>query len=624
MKLINHKCYVPFSAICLLLSVLACGASPQQQARDILSFSGTQGGLIVHLGCGDGKLTAELRANDSYLVHGLDRNPANVKKARNHIQSLRLYGRVSVEPLQSNRLPYTDNLVNLVVAEDIGDVSMSEVMRVLAPKGVAYVKAGDKWIKTVKPWPREIDDWTHFLHSPTNNAVANDTRVGPPHHVQWIAEPRWARGHESLATVSGVVSANGRIFSIVDEGPIASVTLPAHWFLVARDAFNGMLLWKRPIHSWEGQLRGFRSGPAELPRRLIAANNHVYVTLGYGEPITALDAATGITVKTYSDTEDAHEILFDNGVLYVVLGDVDKEKADEAAQQMGPSPPPRNKRLLAIDAESGNQIWRKDNPDTSQLLPTTLAVHNGRVFFHSTYDVICLDAKNGQERWRSPQPVAMQRLAWSVPTLVAYKNVVLVADRNAPDNQKQDDSLSKTLQWTVSIKGGGKPGHLIALAAETGKPLWSAPCFQGYNAPVDLFVVDDLVWIGSAIKARDPGFTQARDVHTGQVKVERPRDQEFFIAGMSHHRCYRNKATNKYLLLGRAGVEFIDLDSGRGIENHWVRGTCQYGVLPCNGLLYAPSHTCACFLDAKLDSFNALAAKRKTTISDSPKSRLLQ
>ncbi len=33
---------------------------------------GVQGGLIVHLGCGDGRLTAALGASDRYLAHGMD------------------------------------------------------------------------------------------------------------------------------------------------------------------------------------------------------------------------------------------------------------------------------------------------------------------------------------------------------------------------------------------------------------------------------------------------------------------------------------------------------------------------------------------------------------------------
>jgi len=41
-------------------------------------------------------------------------------------------------------------------------------------------------------------------------------------------------------------------------------------------------------------------------------------------------------------------------------------------------------------------------------------------------------------------------------------------------------------------------------------------------------------------------------------------------------------------------------------RHHWVRGSCQYGVIPANGLLYAPQHSCACYIEAKLTGLLAL------------------
>ena len=85
-------------------------------AREIQDATGVKGGLIVHVGCGDGTLTAALRTSDGFIVHGLDTDAANIAAARQHIQSLGLYGPVSVETWSGKRLPYADNLVNLVVS----------------------------------------------------------------------------------------------------------------------------------------------------------------------------------------------------------------------------------------------------------------------------------------------------------------------------------------------------------------------------------------------------------------------------------------------------------------------------------------------------------------------------
>ena len=131
-------------------------AGPADEAREILASTGVKGGLIVHLGCGDGKLTAALHAGGRFTVRGLDADAEKVTAAREHIQSLGLYGPVSVETWEGSSLPYADNLVNLLVAEKLDRCSMEEVLRVLAPLGVAYVRTADGWRKTIKPWPRVV------------------------------------------------------------------------------------------------------------------------------------------------------------------------------------------------------------------------------------------------------------------------------------------------------------------------------------------------------------------------------------------------------------------------------------------------------------------------------------
>ena len=56
-------------------------------------------------------------------------------------------------------------------------------------------------------------------------------------------------------------------------------------------------------------------------------------------------------------------------------------------------------------------------------------------------------------------------------------------------------------------------------------------------------------------------------------------------------------------------MEF-DLLTGEWTPNPWVRGACLYGMMPANGLTYAPPHPCACYIESKLNGFNALAVAR--------------
>ncbi|MCK4793639.1 MAG: class I SAM-dependent methyltransferase, partial [Desulfobacteraceae bacterium] len=113
-RLISQTIAALLITLCILSGVKAQQSTQEKTAQKILDAAGIKGGLVVHIGCGDGKLTAALRANESYMVHGLDRSVKNIERARKHIQLLKLYGKVSVEQLKGNRLPYVDNLVNLV------------------------------------------------------------------------------------------------------------------------------------------------------------------------------------------------------------------------------------------------------------------------------------------------------------------------------------------------------------------------------------------------------------------------------------------------------------------------------------------------------------------------------
>jgi len=607
-----------------VIAILACIApsasaaqTPDAEARAVIEATGFTGGLVVHVGCGDGKLTAALGAGDNVLVHGLDAGGANVSAARKLIASKGLYGKVSIERIESGSLPHANNTVNLLVSEDLGEIPMKEVMRALAPNGAAYVKSGGKWTKTVKPRPKNIDEWTHYLHNPSNNAVAKDSVVGPPKHVQWICGPQWARSHDHLSTTSAMVSSGGRVFYIIDEGPTAFAAVKPQWKLIARDAFNGILLWKRDIGPWEGHLRSFRTGPAELARRLVAIGDRVYVTLGYGKPISVLNAATGKTVSEYKDTTGAMEFICHRGAIYAVVGDRKPDNTDGAAVPVEPekiwhwwpiygATPPK-KHLVAVSADSGKLLWKKDDADTVELLPTALAARGDRTYVQNPTHIIALDSKSGKELWRTERPTSPTRLSWTAPTLVAYGDVVLSGDRAVGDKQPSLGAKRK-VKWIVDTTGGRAPvGKLIAFSAENGKKIWDCPAKEVYNAPVDVLVAGGLVWTGDMVQRRDPGITAGRDPNTGEIKRTRPADSTQFKYGPVHHRCYRNKATSKFLVLGRDGVEFIDIATGMGQSNQWTRGACQYGVMPCNGLLYVPPHACACHIEYKLSNFNVLA-----------------
>ena len=519
---------------------VAAAAADVPTAGEVYRATGVRGGLVVHVGCGEGELTAALRANERFLVQGLERDAAKVARARAMIRAKGLYGPVSVERLAGDALPYADNLVNLLVVEDAGGVGREEMLRVLCPGGAAYLRVEGKWTHLVKPRPGEIDEWTHYLHDASNNAVAADTQVGPPRRLRWVAEPLWARSHEFISSLSAMVSAGGRLFYVFDEGltGITTPTVPERWTLIARDAFNGVLLWKRPLPDWRGQgkSRALRSVPATTPRRLVAQDDRVFVTLSGGGPVSILDAATGEPLATCEGSDGTDELRLLDGVLLLRKG---------------------TGELLAADAATGRKLWQA--PGKAQAL--TLAARNGRAFYQAGKELHCVDLRTGQPRWKA--------------AVASAPSLLLVADGR--------------------VLLAGRMG-IEALSAETGKALWSS---DARIVRAELFVAGGRIWHwdGEKIAGLDPA--------TGKPATTLDTD-DVFTPG-HHLRCYQSKATERFLITPNRGVEFVSLRGEANTESDWVRGPCRYGILPCNGLLYAPPNPCFCYPGVKITGFNALA-----------------
>jgi outer membrane protein assembly factor BamB len=562
-------------------------------------LAASTGGLIVHLGCGDGTQTAKLGAGDSCLVHGLDTDAEKVAAARKTIRAMGLYGKVSIDLYDGKTLPYIDNLVNRIVADGACDVPDGELLRVLRPSGVAEL--GGR--KLVKPWPDTIDEWTHYLHDADNNAVAHDLEVGPPRHMQFLSDPLWTRHHDKLASVSTVVTAGGRMFYIIDEGPVYAPNAPGRWSVTARDAFNGVFLWKKTIPAWTSISRKFRSGPVQLQRLLVTDGERVYVTLGLDQPISVLDAASGEDLGVIEGTKSTEEILLHKGALVVLVGEQGAEQSLIESQKKPAFDYKKTKLIKAFDAKTGKQVWRWPAEGTTEIMPRTLGISAGRVFFQESGDTVCLDLRNGESKWRTPtakMPAAKKPAAPSKKT--DGKNKKKKRQPKSPDGRSMGWTYATLVaQEEVVLTCDGST--VKALDSATGKQLWEAAAKTpfGRTPSVDILVIDGVVWTS-------PGFGDGRDLKTGKVVASNNLQQELVTAG-HHHRCYRNKGTDRFVIEGYRGLEFMDTEGDNHARHNWIRGLCQYGIMPANGLVYIPPHNCGCYPEAKLYGFWVLGAK---------------
>ena len=211
-----------------LVSGGARAVEPAVPAEEISEATGVTKGICSLLSVGDGALAVELGRAGDLLVHGWDPRPADVEAARARADAAGLHGRsVIIEPAAGARLPYADDIVDLVIHLDLtrdslGGLRPAEILRALCPGGKALLgrlktNAGDSalaaadlarwlegagsatgstrdddravWAVVTKPRRPGEADWSHWEHGPDNNPVSDDALIKAPYRTQWLGRP---------------------------------------------------------------------------------------------------------------------------------------------------------------------------------------------------------------------------------------------------------------------------------------------------------------------------------------------------------------------------------------------------------------------------------------------------
>jgi len=434
----------------------AGGAAPEA-----VRLSGVDAGLCVVLGCADAGSLAGLAEGRSLLIHCIIPDRAAAAAARRSIEARGLYGQVAIDQAGLDPLPYADDAATLVIVDDLpkalaAGLSLREVIRILCPGGVACLK-GDVpasveplarverkkgWCLLRKPRPVAMDEWTHRAYDASGNCVSRDAALRPLGGLRWIAGPAWPMGTGYQVSNGGLLSAGTRVFSVtlneVSNAARVPQTRNQTWFLTARDAFNGLLLWSRPI-----ERRMLHDGQ-ELGNAVVATADRLYAAIG--TELVELDPATGRTLATVFRDVPADARLAHAGGLLVLA---------EA------------KGLRAADAITGQPRWK--HPSNAQ----ELVADGGRVFFTTNRQaaLVCLDLASGTQQWRAD----LSAISGKKRELLFAKGgiVVFVWERD----------------WQVGDNG------IAVFAADDGRRLWSLD-YKSSRAtwPDTVWFADGLVW----------------------------------------------------------------------------------------------------------------------------------
>jgi outer membrane protein assembly factor BamB len=525
----------PPAAFLLLLVTLCLIAAPVMAAsgtderrslsrEDVLREVQQMAGVCLCLGCEDGAFAAGLAESGNLLVQVLEADETKVKRARNGLLQRGLYGLVSVDGWSSPRLPQADNLVNVIVVEQATLAPTAELLRVLTPRGVAFIRDGATWRTLSKPWPEAYDEWTHPRHDAGGNMVSADTAVAAPTGLRWVAGPPQDTGGRRWYNDHALVSAHGRNFYLQEDA------------VTARDAFNGSLLWTRPIKPAVYRERG-----AQLPLFLqtkvkqgfrtsrvkpVATKECLY--LATEGALLSWAAHDGKTMTDYGPVGGARLLLVVSNRLVVSCTNL----------------------VFACDLALPGRLW-------SQPLETEQIVASGGLVLCVTRDsVLALDLATGQPRWRSDRA-----LSEATATATCHDGVLVVEESSWRDD--------------------GAGCRLLAYSATDGRLLWQRehrPGMTHFQESRALFAQNLILlqWEAGKIIGIDP--------QTG-------RQQRAWTSRGLH--CASPVATERYFLAPEC--EFTDLETGARSRARMFKSACRLPFIPANGLLYSFPVQCECY-----------------------------
>lgn len=566
-----------FAGIVAMTALLPGVLFAQSEFVEQFKFSG---GIVVAIDFDDGEFLAGLATDKPFVIHALLNEEAKVAAARTAIREAGVYGKVSCDLYNGRDLPYVDGLVNLVLRNESCRVPEVELMRVLVPGGRLVTQTAGGWKKKARPVPDGLDEWNQFLHGPDNNGVSLDN-VGPPQRLRWHDTPEFGRSKALSPSFTNMVSADGVLFTIEDRATTEDVNAPVEYFLVARDGFNGIQLWKRSMTQWsKWQTGSIKSIPTQQQRCLAAVGKTVYVCSGFGGPVIAFAIRTGAQRQLYEHSKGTTEFAIDGDVLYVMKGNPYRLPKTR--------PTDSDYELCAIGLAKCDVLWSRSIDD--DYTGGTFAVNGSHLVYHSASGLTCVDSTTGEVQWTEVVVIPTEPTKPPNPS----KNASARRRKKPPfDPTVFSANIHPTLILTDDTVFCAIHKTLTAKNIADGKTLWTAPAGQNYMKSTEIFVAGELVW-GRDLTGRDP--------KTGNVVRKLVQEMN---GPMSHDRCYRNRITHRYYLNSASGgSDFIKLDGKAETPNPWARSTCGLAVMPANGMMYSAPYVCQCAIGTMATGVN--------------------
>lgn len=576
-----------FLVPCLIAVVSSSSTAGPLDAEVLVSRSGISKGICSVPHCGAGELAMSLAAESDFLVHAFDADRGSVDEAIERAERAGLLGsRVVFERIAGDSLPYADSFVDLLVMDEPRGIQAAEVFRVVRPCGCALVKsdpelaaalgragfeidgAADGWSVARKPPLEGAGDWSHWSHGPDNNPVSHDTVVRAPYLTQWFGRPYY----HAMPVVT--TAAAGRVF--IASGHIAhhDREIPTLNTLVARNGYNGRVLWKRSLP--EGYL---------VHRSAFIATDDVFYMID-GDGVVELDPETGTERGRLQMPGVEGRLMWMakiGDVLYVLAGEnepptetmkvhanfrgwgwnnVDKNYSPKGKQQIRWG---FGGTLAAFDLAKGELVWKHER---SGIDSRGMGILEDRLFYYVPgARLACLDCRTGKVMWVNEDRESLALIEDEAQGLTG-----------TPGFRTTAMLLATPVGLFVQ---GQKRMNVAAFSVQDGGFLWSKKKF--HNNPNMLYASGRL-YISGLEKS---GSVRVIDPNTGDTL----EDLNFWKGS-----CTRLTGSPEALYCRGEGLGRYDFEKKVYTAERTARPGCNDGAIPANGLLYVGPWLCDCNL----------------------------
>ncbi len=507
---------------------------------------------------------SHLHQNSRLLVHGLVSNRDDAVKLQQYFLSSASSDRIKIEYGFKGQLPHVSHLANVIVVLDVALFSEEELQRVSAPHGHIWKQKNGVWKRTLMGRPKEMGQWTHTHNSPDGNFSSIDSAFKAPFGLRWL--------NGVPVNISGVTATSAWVFSgnlcyelsINDPSNIGKPVGKAGWhsqferYVIARDAFNGLPLWKlnTKTGSTGWNINFQNDGP-------LAANDTMVFTIRK-KSLLAIEGESGVIKWESALPHQGYRILVDEDKVYATCWESrDRIKGNFVW---------KNKTLvgatLAFHLESGKQLWSKDVASERFLVSDALLYClQADGLPRTKAEIVALDKNTGTERWR-----------------VAHDAIAAKTDL---------DLHLVGPGYAVISSAAAKATY--CLSSKDGSLLWKRDKRRNWYP-----LRDGTVWADQKI-----------DPLTGEEKGKLP----MWMGGST---CSSSKLSGNFYIHRNGLTSLAPREKGQKAASYKYSGArpaCVSGMVPANGMLYTAQNNCKCN-PAAVDGFVAMGHNTLNPSSD--------